>query len=794
VGVNKLRQEKDCFFQCEAYSPPDMFGLKLTFALLAATYLFARKSWAAFGRGDVMNSVPGPQRLTRLDRWIASVDWEKVLGLRHDLPTPLVPTLAPIAPSSHKRPEQVAPTPEQTPALASVQMVNLADLLTGQPVGDPGVHEYLSTQRRTTSSSSVVEVTVVIHPSPAAPTPISINFIQQADENLIPLHRVVYSAPFAVIDEDIGQPVGAPDVIGLDIVSRARETPSPVRFPQFFIRHDREGENLSAFDYQIAASRRPGREDELAITDAASEDQIAAAESGFEDLPAELLAALADDESTQPDPNILELPLQIHIPGWMEAGQPVGAPDVFSNEPQPLSGSIIAAEFSSPSYRVAAYSLTTAENNGPTRNAETGEEFEPEDPPEDILAALPTDDPAPVDPNVLELPLDRHSPAELLAGQPVGAPDVFDILLAPKTVPAQEVASADDDDASAPLDFAINRISERVEMILSNALARPAPAINFKDTLADLEKSKAKKKKEDPAERLPSAALEHNLAQSEDREGGLNMAEYKVQFEIFEGPLDLLLYLVRKQEVDIYEVNLTYIAEEFIQYIDMMRTFDLEIAGEFLVMAASLILIKSKELLPVDQQAQVEDEEEQDDPRWELIRQLVEYRKFKDASADFKKLELAQEDIFARNPPKPEFEVKHIKPNLSVFDLLGAVNKILERIDAKEEREIFADRWTVSEKIELIRDVILKEHRVMFTALFEDALSRTEVVATFLALLELIKLKAILVEQTENFSDIEICEAPPEHHLTNPDAEPPLPTAAAEPAAAEFDLPDSEED
>ncbi|MGY8672319.1 MAG: segregation and condensation protein A, partial [Verrucomicrobiia bacterium] len=110
-----------------------------------------------------------------------------------------------------------------------------------------------------------------------------------------------------------------------------------------------------------------------------------------------------------------------------------------------------------------------------------------------------------------------------------------------------------------------------------------------------------------------------------------------------------------------------------------------------------------------------------------------------------------------------------IKPNLSVFDLLGAVNKILERIDAREDREIFADRWTVSEKIELIRGVILKEKRVMFTALFDDALSRTEVVATFLALLELIKLKAIVVNQTENFSDIEICQAPPDHHLTNPD-------------------------
>src|SRR5713101_6608124 len=106
------------------------------------------------------------------------------------------------------------------------------------------------------------------------------------------------------------------------------------------------------------------------------------------------------------------------------------------------------------------------------------------------------------------------------------------------------------------------------------------------------------------------------------------MAEYKVKFEVFEGPLDLLLYLVKKEEVDIYEVNLTKIATQFIAYIDVMRQLDLEVAGDFLVMAATLMYIKSRELLPVDQQTQVEEEDDDDeDPRWELIRRLVEYKK-----------------------------------------------------------------------------------------------------------------------------------------------------------------------
>src|SRR2546421_11162627 len=152
------------------------------------------------------------------------------------------------------------------------------------------------------------------------------------------------------------------------------------------------------------------------------------------------------------------------------------------------------------------------------------------------------------------------------------------------------------------------------------------------------------------------------------------MAEYKVQFEVFEGPLDLLLYLIKKEEVDIYEVNLTKLATQFIQYIDTMRLLDLEIAGEFLVMASTLMYIKSRELLPVEQQVQVEGEDEGEDPRWELIRQLVEYKKFKDAAAKLAVLEARQEDVFPRLPAKLEFEVPAAsRPDLSIFDLVNAV-------------------------------------------------------------------------------------------------------------------------
>ncbi|HVY70519.1 MAG TPA: segregation/condensation protein A, partial [Verrucomicrobiae bacterium] len=205
------------------------------------------------------------------------------------------------------------------------------------------------------------------------------------------------------------------------------------------------------------------------------------------------------------------------------------------------------------------------------------------------------------------------------------------------------------------------------------------------------------------------------------------MAEYKVQFEVFEGPLDLLLYLVRKEEVDIYEVNLTKIATQFVEYIEVMRQLDLEVAGEFLVMASTLMYIKSRELLPKEQQVQTEAEDDEEDPRWELIRQLVEYKKFKDAAGQLQVREGEQENIYPRLPGRLEFETdaKPVKPDVSVFDLVSAVSSILKRFQARDTtRDIFEDKWSVSEKIEMIRQIFASRPLVRFTELFESAASR----------------------------------------------------------------------
>src|SRR5258708_32731921 len=147
-----------------------------------------------------------------------------------------------------------------------------------------------------------------------------------------------------------------------------------------------------------------------------------------------------------------------------------------------------------------------------------------------------------------------------------------------------------------------------------------------------------------------------------------------------------------------------------------MRLLALEMAGEFLVMAARLMYIKSRELLPVDQQAQVEDDDDGEDPRWELIRQLVEYKKFKDAAAQLAVLEARQEDIFPRVPLKLEFDAEAPSRNeASIFDLLNAVSSVLQRFNKRpDQRDIFEDKWSVSEKIEQLMRAISEHPRLKF--------------------------------------------------------------------------------
>lgn len=232
--------------------------------------------------------------------------------------------------------------------------------------------------------------------------------------------------------------------------------------------------------------------------------------------------------------------------------------------------------------------------------------------------------------------------------------------------------------------------------------------------------------------------------------------EYKVQLDVFEGPLDLLLYLIRKEEVDIYDIPIERITNQYMQYIELMRMLDLNIAGEFLVMAATLMMIKSRMLLPPEDRPELEEEEE--DPRWDLVRQLVEYKKFKDAALHLESLEALQQDIFLRGG-----EAAHLGPqsdvalrDVSIFDLISAFGEVLKRVKTEELREIFAERVTVAEKIESVMRRLKEEGRIAFSNLFSGMVSRAEIVCTFLAILELMRLNQIIARQERAFGEIMI--------------------------------------
>jgi segregation and condensation protein A len=233
--------------------------------------------------------------------------------------------------------------------------------------------------------------------------------------------------------------------------------------------------------------------------------------------------------------------------------------------------------------------------------------------------------------------------------------------------------------------------------------------------------------------------------------------EYKVKLEVFEGPLDLLLYLIKRDEIDIHDINIGHITKQYLDFMELFKMLDLDVAGEFVVMAANLIYIKSRSLLPVNVQPP-EEEADEEDPRWELVRQLIEYKKFKEAAAHLHGRELEREGVFLRVAASPEEHAERPLGEVSVFDLINAFNKVLKRIEGRKEdlREIFEENFTVADKIDLILKMAAPGVALKFTELFTDAASRAEVVITFLALLELIRLKQLRCVQPEAFGEIEL--------------------------------------
>lgn len=228
---------------------------------------------------------------------------------------------------------------------------------------------------------------------------------------------------------------------------------------------------------------------------------------------------------------------------------------------------------------------------------------------------------------------------------------------------------------------------------------------------------------------------------------------YHVRLKLFEGPLDLLLHLIRRDKINIYDIPISHITREYLGYLEIMQEFELEIAGEFFVMAATLMRIKSQMLLPRHEGL----EEEEPDPRDELVRNLVAYRTFKEAAQQFAAKEEERRRVYTRPPgtaPEEEAAAEEPAPDVSIFDLLEALQAVLKNMKGKAVYRIIPEAVTVEQKIEAIRSAVTSRGEVLFTELFAGEFTRIEIIVTFLAILEMIKGGELGARQLSQGTDI----------------------------------------
>ncbi|MCA9400373.1 MAG: segregation/condensation protein A [Candidatus Omnitrophica bacterium] len=233
---------------------------------------------------------------------------------------------------------------------------------------------------------------------------------------------------------------------------------------------------------------------------------------------------------------------------------------------------------------------------------------------------------------------------------------------------------------------------------------------------------------------------------------------YKLTLDVFEGPLDLLLYLIKKDDIDITDIPIVEITEQYMGYIEMMKLLDLDIVGDFLVMAATLMQIKSKMLLPPDPEDIVEVEE---DPRDELTQRLLEYKRFKDMAENLQEREQAQKLLFPRRMDEDtkgqlKDESKEVVYEASLFDLINALSEALQRTPEEVLHEVMIEEYTVDQKTHELLHILIDTEKISLKQIFRNARSKVEAIVTFLAVLELIRLKEIKAVQKRLFADIEI--------------------------------------
>lgn len=230
---------------------------------------------------------------------------------------------------------------------------------------------------------------------------------------------------------------------------------------------------------------------------------------------------------------------------------------------------------------------------------------------------------------------------------------------------------------------------------------------------------------------------------------------YTVRLKMFEGPLDLLLHLIHKNELDITNIHIALITEQYLEYLKLMKVLNLDIAGEYLLMASTLLHIKSKMLLPTSSE---EEEEGGEDPRAELVRRLLEYQKYKNAATELERRPVLDRDVFIRPVlPDTEEELEEERVEVTLFELLEAFRRVLERAGPEAFHEVILDRLSIEEKVQEILSLLQREKRSMaFHLLFPEQASRRVMIVTFLAILELVKMKLVRIFQPAPFETIRI--------------------------------------
>ena len=248
--------------------------------------------------------------------------------------------------------------------------------------------------------------------------------------------------------------------------------------------------------------------------------------------------------------------------------------------------------------------------------------------------------------------------------------------------------------------------------------------------------------------------------------------EYEVKLDLFEGPLDLLLYLVTKAEVNIVDISVAQVTAQYLSYLDLMRDLNIDIAADYLHMAATLTYLKARELLPPSE-GDAQAEEEGIYNREELVKQLLEYQKFKQAAGALKNFEAEQIGLFKRGIPEkiealPDGEEGIDLGSLSIFDLLSAFNRVLEQ--AKKEdgysHVVGIDNIRIDDRIDYVLSVLTDQGEVRFEELFTDDLRKIVIVVTFMAILELVKMHEITFRQEERFGSIVVTRQTPSAPLS----------------------------